>query len=127
MDFVKHKRTVAILLFVELAFIAWPSLETAYGLSLLMGVIYVGITFWFVFGESKWWLYQFAGIAYVMLVTFFMMMQSFQVGFPRIGLHLTLAGLWVLLLSLHLFVERNFPPIRRRPGKPRRDDRYFPD
>jgi hypothetical protein len=116
-----------MLILVELAFIVLPVLDKGYGLYFVMGVIYIGVTFWFVFGEHRWWLYQFAGIAYVMFATYFMLMQNFHQAMSGVWRHIILLCLWLVVLGVHVFVERVFPPLRSQRKTKRRDDRYFPD
>src|SRR4030067_880944 len=73
MVFRHHKRVVLALLLMELALLRWPVLEYSYGLYAVVALIYFGVTYWFVFGVRKWWLYQFAGIAYVGYLTLAML------------------------------------------------------
>ena len=83
MDFRYHKWVVAGLLLVETVFLLWPVLEMKTGLYAVMGLVYIGVTSWFVFGECRWWLYQYAGIAYVVLIISTMMAAGYQIPLPR--------------------------------------------
>ena len=126
MVFRHHKRVVLALLLMELALLRWPVLEYSYGLYAVVALIYFGVTYWFVFGVRKWWLYQFAGIAYVGYLTLAMLAPQIFAPSSRFWYHLILAGLWAVVLAIHLFVERELPPSSTPPPPPR-DDRYFPD
>jgi len=126
MHFRNHKRVVVALLLVESLLALFPELEQPYNLHLIMAGVYFGVSFWFVFGERRWWLYQFAGVAYVGFTILGRILFIFQMPLSRPEYHMILAGFWGLIWLTHLFVERNFgPPMARPPS--REHERYFPD
>lgn len=121
-----HKRILIIVFLAELLLVFNVDYEQAYHLNLVMAVLYFVISFWFIFGERQWWLYQFAGVSYVGYIIVYRIILLFELPMERSHYHLCLAGLWGIILLAHVFVERNFGPPVARPCKDR-NKRYFPD
>jgi len=115
-----------LLLLVELFLAFNVDLERAYHLNLVMAVLYFCVSFWFVFGDRQWWLYQFAGVSYVGYIILCRILLLFDLPFERTYYHVCLVGLWGVVLLTHIFVERHFGPPIARPCKDR-NKRYFPD
>ena len=126
MHFRYHKMTVIILLLLELFLAANVELERSLNLHMVMAILYFGISFWFIFGDRQWWLYQFAGVFYVAYIIGYRFVVLFEMPFDRVDYHIVLAILWGAVLTLHLFVERQFGPPTAKPVKDR-SKRYFPD
>ncbi len=126
MHFHYHKALLFLLLLAELWMAFNADVELRYNLHLIMGTVYFGVSFWFIFGERQWWPYLFAGAAYVAYIIVYRILLVFEVPFERDLYHLGLALLWGGVLAIHLFVERAFGPPMARPPKDR-NKRYFPD
>ncbi len=115
MHFRYHKYTLIALIVIELLLAWFSEVEFAYNLHLLMGAVYFAVSFWFVFGARRWWLYQAAGVGYVAYVILNRILLVFQMPLPRGSYHLILAALWGLVLAVHLFVEREIGPPTAKP------------
>ncbi len=126
MSFFYHKCTVAVLFIMEIVMLLFSSTEMLHSLHWIMGVVYFFVTFWFVFGDCKWWLYQAAGL----LCVFFIMLFKISTVIYEVDLllwsHVVFAVLWGCVLLIHLFVEKNIGP-PSCPPRPRNDARRYPE
>ena len=126
MGFFYHKYTVAILCAVEIGILLFLSETLLYRFHWIMGVIYFFVTFWFVFGDCEWWLYQSAGILCVVIIMLFKISAVAYGVNLLLWSHGVLAVLWGSVLLIHLFVEKNLGP-PNCPPLPRNDARRYPE
>ncbi len=126
MSFFYHKFTVATLCAVEIGMLLILPEAMFYSFHWVMGVIYFFVTFWFVFGDCKWWLYQAAGILCVVTIMLFKISAVVYGMNLLVWSHGVLATLWACVLLIHLFVEKNWGP-PNCPPRPRNDARRYPE
>ncbi len=117
MHFRHHKMLLIILIMLEL-FLAINVAIERNQTNLVMGIVYFGVVFWFVFGERQWWPYLCGGAAYIAYIVIYKMLYVFELAYDRETYHLVLALLWGGVLVVHLFVERNLGPPTTPPVKP---------